>query len=225
MENYYDYKEEIQRTISALLKLDPRTRVSFSMLLSMAYGDSRFDEVSKETFILYKKFLKECKKRNIELVFPDYNNLPIGLPFDAIFWRIEELPIKKIVFNHSYGCWGRQEKLKRNYVIFQKDKITYCTSPLENCYSSIDNCLIKISFRPDFFEYDFQNICEEVEKISRLNESVHFCDAIAPSIEIYYSNGKKRVCNGIWLDENNILLETIKKFTPNSYKKINCVEE
>ena len=50
--------------------------------------------------------------------------------------------IKKVVYNYSYGCWGIGGRLKRAYVVFEQNKITYCFKPLEHNLNK-DNCLIK----------------------------------------------------------------------------------
>lgn len=142
--------------------------------------------------------------------------------------------IKKVIYNYFYCCYGYRGRLKRVYVVFEQNKITYCIEPLPNNLNK-DNCLIKMSYNPvnmaidefidyqerKIYRYHYNEICDKA--INIINNHImdgEVCDAILGSIEIYYYNGEKKVAKGLGRFESQKIEEIAYIFMPSGFIKL-----
>ena len=226
--------EIVEKVIDCFLSVEGGKEVSFTGLLLKSLNINSLNVFNhKDLFSLYNKFIDECKKRKIKIVFRQYGG-PVGLPYSLGFWRIERADIKKIVYNKAYGCYGMKGELSRDYVIFQPDKVTYCSEPLYN-YSNKGNCFIKISYClynndefedslpcPDIEErqYNFDFIRKEAERIiNKQIDDFDICDVTPASIIVYYTDGKKHEKSNLPFIETELLDHFFEIFAPESFKK------
>lgn len=112
--------------------------------------------------------------------------------------------IKKLTINFSYGCYGMQNELSRDYMSFTRDKVRYVRKSLDKAIMS--NPTIDIQYNPNIsletfeaklFDYpkDFNQLCFLAEMLMSGNDFI--CDAIEASVDIEYIDGTKKTIDRV----------------------------
>lgn len=196
----------------------------FSELLELVMKKHDIKTISdKSCFKLYSSFIKKYKN-NIYL--KSSCNGPSGLPYDTVLIKYDHNEVKKIVYNFSHSSWGVLEKMSRMCVIFEREKITFCSIPLLG-EGTITNCKVTISYNPlsDSFsddeyrtnEYNFDYLVHSISSIKTSKEPMLICDAEAASIVIHYKNKKKRVLNNLLMTNSHPIIKAWKKYFPKNF--------